>query len=93
MISGASQADVALIMVPADKGGFEASIQKADRKKGILEGQSKAHARLCRLLGIDQVIVGVNKMDSSSVNWSQERFEEIKAEMSHVLKEIGYKPE
>jgi elongation factor 1-alpha len=92
MISGASQADVALIMVPANKGGFEASIQKENRKQGIFEGQSKAHARLCKLLGIDQVIVGINKMDDPSVNWSQERYEEIKAEMSHILDGIGYKP-
>ena len=91
MISGASQADVALIMVPADAGGFEASIQKENRKKGVLEGQSKAHARLCKLLGIEQVIVGVNKMDAPSVNWSQERYEEIKSEMSRVLDGIGYK--
>ena len=57
-----------------------------------MEGQSKAHARLCKLLGIEQVIVAINKMDSEVCNWSLDRYNEIKDEMSRVLKGIGYKP-
>jgi elongation factor 1-alpha len=91
MISGASQADVALLMVPANKGGFETSIAKGNHKKGEIQGQTRQHARLCHLLGIDQLIVGVNKMDSKSVNWSEERFNEIKAEVDKMLTKIGYK--
>merc|ERR1711868_316731 len=53
MISGASQADVALLMVPASQGGFETSIAKGDHKKNEVQGQTRQHARLCHLLGID----------------------------------------
>merc|ERR1712039_409000 len=91
MISGAAQADVALLMVPASTGGFETSIAKGNRKKGEVQGQTRQHARLCHLLGIEQLIVGVNKMDEKSCNWSKDRFEEIKGEVEKMLTKIGYK--
>jgi elongation factor 1-alpha len=91
MISGASQADVALLMVPANKGGFETSIAKGNHKKGQIQGQTRQHARLCHLLGIEQLIVGINKMDDTSVNYSQERYNEIKTEVDKMLTKIGYK--
>jgi elongation factor 1-alpha len=91
MISGASQADVALLMVPANKGGFETSIAKGNHKKGQVQGQTRQHARLCHLLGIEQLIVGINKMDDPSVNWSEERYNEIKGEVEKMLTKIGYK--
>eukprot|EP00479_Gromia_sphaerica_P014303 TRINITY_DN842_c0_g1_i1.p1 TRINITY_DN842_c0_g1~~TRINITY_DN842_c0_g1_i1.p1 ORF type:complete len:191 (-),score=29.66 TRINITY_DN842_c0_g1_i1:209-781(-) len=91
MISGASQADVAVLLVPADKGGFEVSIQKGNHKKGEVQGQTRQHARLCNLLGIDQLVVAVNKMDSASVKYSEERFIEIKTEVTKMLDKIGYK--
>merc|ERR1719461_2296165 len=91
MISGAAQADVALLMVPANKGGFEISIAKGNHKKQEVQGQTRQHARLCHLLGIEQLIVGVNKMDEKSCNWSQERFNEIKGEVDKMLTKIGYK--
>jgi elongation factor 1-alpha len=91
MISGASQADVALLMVPANKGGFETSIAKGNHKKGEIQGQTRQHARLCHLLGIEQLVVGVNKMDEKSVSWSEERFNEIKSEVEKMLTKIGYK--
>jgi elongation factor 1-alpha len=91
MISGAAQADVALLMVPANTGGFETSIAKGNRKKGEVQGQTRQHARLCHLLGIEQLIVGVNKMDEKSCNWSKDRFEEIKGEVEKMLTKIGYK--
>merc|ERR1711866_31999 len=71
MISGASQADVALLMVPANRGGFETSIQKGNHKKGEVQGQTRQHARLLHLLGVEQVICGINKMDDKSVGYSQ----------------------
>jgi elongation factor 1-alpha len=91
MISGASQADVALLMVPSNKGGFETSIAKGNHKKGQIQGQTRQHARLCHLLGIEQLIVGINKMDDKSVNWSEARFKEIKTEVEKMLTKIGYK--
>jgi len=91
MISGASQADVALLMVPANKGGFETSIAKGNHKKGEIQGQTRQHARLCHLLGIEQLVVGVNKMDDNSVMYSQERFDEIRGEVDKMLTKIGYK--
>jgi len=91
MISGAAQADVALLMVPSNKGGFETSIAKGNHKKGEVQGQTRQHARLCHLLGIEQVICGINKMDSKSVMWSEDRYNEIKAEVDKMLTKIGYK--
>merc|ERR1712178_653679 len=63
MISGAAQADVAILMVPAD-GNFTTAIQKGDIKSAEIQGQTRAHARLLNLLGVKQLLVGVNKMDS-----------------------------
>jgi len=91
MIGGASQADVALLMVPADKGGFEVAIQKGNHKKGLVKGQTRQHAQLCYLLGIKKVIVGINKMDSKSVKYDQKRYEEIRVEMLKMLERFGYK--
>merc|ERR1711972_240013 len=91
MISGASQADVALLMVPANRGGFETSIQKGNHKKGEVQGQTRQHARLLHLLGVEQVICGINKMDDKSVGYSQDRFKEIKSEVSKMLTKIGFK--
>merc|ERR1712117_932335 len=91
MISGASQADVALLMVPANKGGFETSIQKGNHKKGEVQGQTRQHARLLHLLGVEQVICGINKMDDKSVGYKEERYAEIKSEVSKMLTKIGFK--
>jgi len=91
MISGASQADVALLMVPANKGGFETSIQKGNHKKGEVQGQTRQHARLLHLLGVEQIICGINKMDDKSVGYSHERFKEIKSEVQKMLTKIGFK--
>ncbi len=89
MISGASQADVALLMVPANKGGFETSIARGNHRKKEFEGQTRQHGRLCHLLGVDQGIVGINKMDT--VEYSKDRFDEIKKEVGKMLTKIGYK--
>merc|ERR1712165_395431 len=82
--------DVGLLLVPAEKGGFEAAIAKADRKLGVEEGQTHQHARLLYLLGVEQIIVGINKMDAC--NWSEDRFNEIKDEFCKMLQMIGFKP-
>ena len=89
MITGAGCADAALILVPAEKGGFEAAIAKPDPQSGVEEGQTRQHARLL-YLGIEQIIVGVNKMDTC--NWSESRFNEIKDEFTKMITQIGFKP-
>merc|ERR1712127_1036850 len=89
MITCSATADVGLLLVPAEKGGFEAAIAKADAKQGVEEGQTRQHARLLFLLGVDQLIVGVNKMDSCG--WAESRFNEIKEEFQKMLQMIGFK--
>jgi len=91
MVKGSSQADVAMLMVPANKGGFEVSIQKGNHKENEVQGQTRQHARLINLLGVEQLIVGINKMDDSSVAFSQERYEEIKKEVARMLTLVGWK--
>jgi elongation factor 1-alpha len=90
MITGASQADVAVIMVPAD-GNFTTAIAKGNHKQGIVQGQTRQHARLINLLGVKQVCIGVNKMDCDVAKYSKDRYDEIIAEMALVLQRVGFK--
>ncbi len=85
MITGTSQADCAILMISAQGGEFEAGISK--------EGQTKEHALLAYTLGVKEMIVSINKMDHPSVNYSEERFNEIVNEAKIFLKNAGYKPE
>lgn len=82
MIVGASQADAAMLVVSARPGEFEAGIGPA--------GQTREHLFLVRTLGVQHIIVSVNKMDI--VNYDKKRFEQIKAEVSKLLKLLGYDP-
>jgi len=90
MISGAAQADVALLMVPAD-GNFTTAIQKGNHKAGEVQGQTRQHARLINLLGVKQLIIGVNKMDCDVAKYGKPRFIEIKEEMINMLQKVGWK--
>jgi len=92
MISGASQADCCLLMVPAD-GNFTAAIARGNHKLGEVQGQTRQHARLINLLGVKQLIVGINKMDCDTAKYSQERYNEIKDEMASMLVKVGWKKE
>ncbi len=85
MITGASQADAAILVVSAKRGEFEAGIGPG--------GQTREHAFLAYTLGVNQLAVAINKMDDASVNWSQERYEEVKNEIARMLKMVGYKVE
>merc|ERR1719174_3054224 len=79
-------------MVPADKGGFEKAVAKGNRATGEIEGQTRQHSRLINLLGVEKVIVGVNKMDNTSPTpYLQSRFDEIAGEVVVMLKTAGYK--
>merc|ERR1712113_177088 len=84
MITGTSQADVAILIIAGGEGEFEAGISK--------NGQTREHALLAYTLGVKQMIVCVNKMDSPSVNYSKSRYMEIKKEVSTYLKKVGYLP-
>jgi len=90
MITGASQADVALIMVPAD-GNFTIAIQKGNHKAGEIQGQTRQHSRLINLLGVKQIIIGVNKMDCDMAGYKKERYDEIANEMKNMLGKVGWK--
>jgi elongation factor 1-alpha len=81
MITGTSQADVAILVCAAGKGEFEAGYSK--------EGQTREHALLAYTMGIKQVIIAVNKMDTAE--YSEERFNEIRDEMTKFLKKVGFK--
>jgi elongation factor 1-alpha len=70
MITGTSQADCALLMIALPKGEFEAGISK--------DGQTREHALLAYTLGVKQMIVGCNKIDEQTVNYSEERYKEVK---------------
>jgi elongation factor 1-alpha len=82
MITGTSQADVALLIIDSAPGGFESGWSN--------EGQTKEHALLAFTLGVKQMIVGLNKMDSC--NYEEGRYNDIKEEVSNYLKKVGYKP-
>jgi len=90
MITGASQADVAWIMVPAD-GNFTVSIAKGNHKAGEIQGQTRQHARLINLLGVKQLGVGVNKMDCEVAGYKKDRYDEIMNEMRNMLQKVGWK--
>jgi elongation factor 1-alpha len=82
MITGASQADCAILVVSAKQGEYEAGIGP--------QGQTREHAFLLKTLGVNQLIVAVNKMDDPSVNWSQARFNEVKSGIERLLRLVGY---
>lgn len=82
MITGTSQADCAILIINAGTGEFEAGISK--------DGQTREHALLAYTLGVRQLIVALNKMDT--VNWSQARYDEIVKETSNFIKKVGYNP-
>ena len=74
MITGASQADAAVIVCSAKEG---------------IQPQTKEHAFLAKVLGIQQIIIAVNKMDA--VNYDRVKYEDLKAQLTTVLKNVGFK--
>lgn len=80
MIAGASQADFAVLVIDAGTGNFESG----------LKGQTKEHALLVRSMGVQRIIVAVNKLDS--VDWSEDRFTEIQQQVSAFLTTAGFQP-
>lgn len=82
MIQGAAQADVGVLVISARKGEFEAGFDRS--------GQTREHALLAKTLGVRLLIVVVNKMDEETVQWKEERFDEIKGKLEPFLKRSGY---
>ncbi|ORX51592.1 hypothetical protein DM01DRAFT_257122 [Hesseltinella vesiculosa] len=81
MISGTAQADAAILVVDAATGGFESGFQG--------NGQTKEHAYLARSLGVQQLIVAINKLDA--VNWSKDRYDEIVSKLKPFLLQAGFR--
>merc|ERR1711973_279233 len=77
MITGTSQADCGVLIIASGTGEFEAGISK--------NGQTREHALLAYTLGVKQLIVACNKMDSTEPPYSQARFEEISKEVSNMI--------
>jgi len=78
MIAGASQADFAVLVIDASTGSFESG----------LKGQTREHALLVRSLGVQRIIIAVNKLDT--VSWSQDRFTEIEQQITAFLVTAGF---
>ncbi len=78
MITGTSQADAAMLVVSARDGD------------GVM-AQTREHAFLSRTLGVQQIIILINKMDATQPPYSQERFEAVKKDVEKLLGSIGYK--
>ncbi|MGA7007691.1 MAG: translation elongation factor EF-1 subunit alpha [Nitrososphaeraceae archaeon] len=80
MITGASEADVAILVVSTKSGETEAATDPG--------GQAREHAFLSRTLGVGQMTVALNKMDDS--NYSEARYKEVKETVEKMLRLVGY---
>mmetsp|Transcript_52605 Transcript_52605/g.114148 ORF Transcript_52605/g.114148 Transcript_52605/m.114148 type:complete len:82 (+) Transcript_52605:502-747(+) len=81
MIDGASQADVAVLVISARKGEFETGFERG--------GQTQEHAVLAKTVGVKTIIVVINKMDDPTVEWAQSRYDECVDKLTPFLKKTG----
>ncbi|CAI9632610.1 unnamed protein product [Alternaria burnsii] len=84
MISGASQADVGILVISGRKGEYETGFEKG--------GQTREHAMLAKTQGVNKILIVVNKMDDPTVEWSEDRFKECTTKVVAFLKGLGYNP-
>ncbi|CAL4100763.1 unnamed protein product [Meganyctiphanes norvegica] len=84
MIGGACQADLAVLVISARKGEFETGFERG--------GQTREHAMLAKTAGVKHLIVLINKMDDSTVEWSEDRYNECKEKLIPYLKKVGFNP-
>ncbi|XP_019613646.1 PREDICTED: LOW QUALITY PROTEIN: eukaryotic peptide chain release factor GTP-binding subunit ERF3A-like [Branchiostoma belcheri] len=84
MICGASQADIAILVISARRGEFETGFERG--------GQTREHAMLVKTAGVKHIVVVINKMDDPTVEWSQARYEECKEKLIPFLKKVGFNP-
>jgi peptide chain release factor subunit 3 len=82
MIAGAAQADIGILVISARKGEFETGFEKG--------GQTREHALLAKTLGVQYLVVVVNKMDDPTVEWDVSRYEECVGKLKPYLKSCGY---
>ena len=80
MITGASEADAAILVVSVKPGETEAATEPG--------GQAREHAFLSRTLGVGQIVVALNKMDDAG--YTEARFKEVKDIVEKMLKMVGY---
>lgn len=80
MITGASEADAAILVVSVKPGETEAATEPG--------GQAREHAFLSRTLGVGQIVVALNKMDDA--NYGESRYKEVKEIVEKMLKMVGY---
>jgi elongation factor 1-alpha len=76
MITGTSQADAAVLVVAAPEG---------------VMAQTKEHVFLSKTLGVNQLVIAVNKMDATTPEYSEDRYNEVVDEVTKLLKTVGYK--
>lgn len=81
MISGAVQADHAVLVISARNSEFEAGFKRG--------GQTREHAMLVKTVGVKHLIILVNKMDDPTVQWSEERYNYCKDNLTPYLKKVG----
>lgn len=84
MISGAAQADVAILVISARKGEFETGFERG--------GQTREHIMLVKTAGVGKVVCVINKMDDTTVQWQKSRYEEIKEKMGPFFRAAGFSP-
>jgi len=84
MISGAAQADVAILVISARKGEFETGFERG--------GQTREHIMLVKTAGVAKLVVAINKMDDITVNWDKARYDEIKDKLTPFIKSAGFNP-
>ncbi|PUZ37439.1 hypothetical protein GQ55_9G119900 [Panicum hallii var. hallii] len=85
MITGASQADCAILIVDSTTGGYEAGTSK--------DGQAYEHALIAFTIGVKPLICCCNKMDATAPGYSKAHYDEIVKGVSYFLKKVGYNPE
>lgn len=76
MISGAAQADVAILVISARKGEFEAGFDKG--------GQTREHIVLVKTAGVSRLVIAINKMDEPTVQWDKARSVDVYTLLAHI---------
>ncbi|KAI0043131.1 hypothetical protein FA95DRAFT_1563609 [Auriscalpium vulgare] len=82
MISGAAQADVAILVISARKGEFETGFEKG--------GQTREHIMLVKTAGVNKLVIVINKMDDSTVGWEKVRYDEVKEKLTSFVRGAGF---